>query len=348
MAALKLRRAFTLIELLVVIAIIAILIALLLPAVQQAREAARRTQCKNHLKQFGLALHNYLDTFLVFPPGFTDTIGSNTETTSCGWAMTSFILPYFDQAPLYNSFNFATTPFALTTPGGAAVKNQSLMQTRVPGFMCPSDVNPGAIANNAGSAATGAGVNLIALCSYMGCNGSFDGSPCAAAANPVTVDVRNNGVFRVNSAVKIRDMTDGTSNCFAVGEVRYIENFTDPTSTVSGSQRNFAFGNITTAGGANCNNAGHNNNNGSHNHLRFTRKKLNGPLLDASDLWRAFHSRHVGGAHFLMGDGAVRFISENLEHTNTNYVASPSNLGGPFGLYQRLGAIDDGQTVGEF
>lgn len=348
MAARKVCRAFTLIELLVVIAIIAILIALLLPAVQQAREAARRTQCKNNLKQFGLALHNYHDTFQAFPPGFTDTIGDDLETTSCGWALTAFILPYFDQAPLYNQFNFNTTPFALKTPGGASVSNQTLVATKVPGYMCPSDTNPGTIANNAGSAGTGAGTAAIALCSYMGCNGSFDGAPCKAAANPVTVDERNNGMFRVDSAVKIRDMTDGTSNAIGIGEVRYILNFTDSTGTATGSQRNFAFGNITTSGGANCNNAGYNSN-GSHNHLRFTRKKLNGPMLDASDLWRAFHSLHVGGAQFLLGDGSVRFISENIEHTNTNYSAGPpSNLGGPFGLWQRLGAINDGQTVGEF
>ncbi len=252
-----------------------------------------------------------------------------------------------DQTPLYNQFNLNTTPFALQTPGGVAVQNQALVATKLAAFMCPTDSNPGAIANNAGSAASGAGANLIALSSYMGVNGCFDGSPCTPAANPVTVDQRNNGILRVNSSVRIRDMTDGTSNGFAIGEVRYIPNFTDPGGTQTGSQRNFNFGSITTSGGANCNNGGHNSN-GSHNHLRFTRKKLNGPMLDASDHWRAFHSLHTGGAHFVMGDGAVRFISENLEHTNTNYNTTTPNLGGPFGLYQRLGAINDGQTVGEF
>ena len=158
--------------------------------------------------------------------------------------------------------------------------------------------------------------------------------------------MRNNGVFRINSNVKIRDMTDGTSNCFAIGEVRYIVNFTDTTNTATGSQRNFSFGQVTTSAGANCNNDGYNNN-GGHNHLRFTRHKLNGPMLDASKLWKAYHSRHVGGGHFLMGDGSVRFVSENIDHTNTDWANSNSGMG-PYGTYQRLGAINDGQVVGEF
>ena len=105
---------FTLIELLVVIAIIAILIALLLPAVQQAREAARRTQCRNNLKQIGLALHNYHDNFNVFPMGYSDIMAGNSERHGAGWSWMSSILPQIDQAPLYNRFEFSTTPYANT------------------------------------------------------------------------------------------------------------------------------------------------------------------------------------------------------------------------------------------
>ena len=344
MAVLKVRRGFTLIELLVVIAIIAILIALLLPAVQQAREAARRTQCKNNLKQMGLALHNYHDTMGAFPIGYLDVVGGNAETISTGWAFTAYILPYIDQAPLYNQFNFSTTPYAVTTPGGQAVQNQQLVRNKVPSFLCPSDSNPGVVGNNGGSAATGGGTTGIALCSYMGSNGAFEGEPCQQNDNPVTVQERNNGVLRVNSNVKIRDMTDGTSNTFAVGEVRYIAAFPDPGTAVdTGSPRNFSFGNVTTNGGANCRNHGHNNN-GSHCHLRFCKVKLNAPLLDASDLWRNFHSQHVGGGHFVMGDGAVRFISENLDHTSTTW----ANRANGYGTYQKLAAVNDGQVVGEF
>jgi len=156
------RRAFTLIELLVVIAIIAILIALLLPAVQQAREAARRTQCRNHLKQIGLALHNYHDTHLTFPAsvyssGRSPSGGLVTNVT--GWIM---LLPFLDQAPLYNQFDFnhatgtydggGNCPDSSLFPvsGGTPTKslagtdagitaNVALGSTIIPVFFCPSD-----------------------------------------------------------------------------------------------------------------------------------------------------------------------------------------------------------------
>lgn len=126
------KRGFTLIELLVVIAIIAILIALLLPAVQQAREAARRSTCKNNLKQIGIALHNYHDTHSVLPPGvlmFDD--GSGDPDPDLGnWGWNTFLLPYIDQAPLYNQL----TPNGANFPTSAA---GSLIQTVVPILVCP-------------------------------------------------------------------------------------------------------------------------------------------------------------------------------------------------------------------
>src|SRR5688500_4365529 len=106
------RRGFTLIELLVVIAIIAVLIALLLPAVQQAREAARRTQCRNNLKQIGLALHNYHDVHNTFPMGYCAgmTYVDGASDTSPGWSWATYILPQLDQGPLYNQFNWSAAP----------------------------------------------------------------------------------------------------------------------------------------------------------------------------------------------------------------------------------------------
>lgn len=344
------RRGFTLIELLVVIAIIAILIALLLPAVQQAREAARRTQCRNNLKQIGLALHNYHDNFNVFPMGYSDTVAGNAERNGAGWSWATFILPQLDQAPLYNRFTFATTPYA-NTYGGASIENQVLMATPLAAFSCPSDVKPATAANNGGAAnvAVGQGVAAIATSSYAGSRGAFNGAHCAenAANNPqITVDARNNGLLIVNGKRSLRDITDGASNAFAVGEVRWLPLVTDINGNPNvGSVRQFVYGNVTTGGGPNCTNNGANNN-GPDLHLRAAHMKPNGPILDAANLHRNFHSTHVGGAFFLFGDGAVRFISENIDNTASGYTTATVN--GPYGTYQRLGAINDGQVVSEF
>ncbi|HET6425704.1 MAG TPA: DUF1559 domain-containing protein, partial [Planctomycetaceae bacterium] len=168
-----------------------------------------------------------------------------------------------------------------------------------------------------------------------------------AAANPqITVDGRNNGLLIVNGKRNMRDITDGTSNAFAVGEVRWIPLITDINGAPNvGSVRQFVYGNVNNTGGPDCTQNGANNN-GPHLHIRAAHQKLNGPQLDASNQHRSFHSQHVGGAHFLLCDGAVKFISENIENTNTGYTAATVN--GPYGTYQRLGAINDGQIVGEF
>jgi prepilin-type N-terminal cleavage/methylation domain-containing protein len=132
------RRGFTLIELLVVIAIIAVLIALLLPAVQQARESARRTQCKNNLKQFGLGLHNYHDTFRIFPMGTNGSVRDSC-TGGCAWrgfSVHAMILPYIDQAPVYNGMNMNAMYNEL--------ENSPLSAVKMPAFRCPSqDPIPG-------------------------------------------------------------------------------------------------------------------------------------------------------------------------------------------------------------
>ena len=195
------RRGFTLIELLVVIAIIAILIALLLPAVQQAREAARRSQCQNNLKQIGLGLHNYHDTHKVFPPGvITDT----------GWAWGTMILPFVDQANLYNTM----------APGGIMdLSNATQLanaQTVLNVYLCPSDPwgSPQKNTNYAititppgGSAAT----YNIGMSNYTGASGTSLGN-CEAVSSMGT------GILTINSNIKVRDVTDGASNTMLVGE----------------------------------------------------------------------------------------------------------------------------------
>jgi prepilin-type N-terminal cleavage/methylation domain-containing protein len=160
------RSGFTLIELLVVIAIIAVLIALLLPAVQQAREAARRSQCKNNLKQLGLAMHNYHDTFGAFPPGWiaaTRGVGPDVNGGLNGFGWGAMILPMMEQAPVYNQFRFELSINDTTgTPS-----NRSLIATSLPTFRCPSDPAPVTwqLKNSAGTTviADVASTNYLAL-----------------------------------------------------------------------------------------------------------------------------------------------------------------------------------------
>lgn len=341
------RRGFTLIELLVVIAIIAILIALLLPAVQQAREAARRTQCRNNLKQIALAIHNYADVHGRFPIGMTDVHAAGNVSWDGGWSWTAGILPYIDQGPLYNSFDFNYKPYGVNAdPEG---NNIAGVRTVIPAFSCPTDTKP-ATMNFLAENVNG---TEVAITSYMGCSGGFTGFPCDGTTT-IFNPTRNRGVFVVNLARQFSDISDGTSNVFLVGEVSYI-----PVVNGRGSERHQLYGAVTTNGGTNCS-INTPVGNGAYVHTRGTRHKLNGPA--ASSQWQAFSSRHVGGAQFAFCDGSVRFVSENIDHTGSDWVVVTPEEGmdgtgnsilgavwnGPYGLYQRLAVMDDGQVVGEF
>jgi prepilin-type N-terminal cleavage/methylation domain-containing protein/prepilin-type processing-associated H-X9-DG protein len=207
----RFRSGFTLIELLVVIAIIAVLIALLLPAVQAAREAARRIQCNNNLKQIGLALHNYLSTNNCFPPGgltVSNLTGGTTRINGSFSAHTR-ILPDVEQQGLYNSANFSVACYADTT--GGIFLNSSVVTTRVQAFLCPSDNAP-AWVNVSNASLTGiraAGNNYFA--SY----GSGIEWLATETGGPP------NGVFQVSgSCYGLQNITDGSSNTIAFGEWR--------------------------------------------------------------------------------------------------------------------------------
>ena len=333
---------FTLVELLVVIAIIGVLVGLLLPAVQAAREAARRMQCSNNLKQMGLALHNYESSNKKFPIGYLDVLETGAPLKDGGWSWMTALLPYMEQTALYNNLDLRYHPYGtvgtISDPNGA---NNAAIGVPISTYRCPSDTAPPTRALNASSAG---GTSAIAISSYMGSLGPFDGQPCVptGAVGPARTGARNIGLLVINESRSFGTISDGTSNIIAVGEVSYrpLQNIG---GTNYGSDRQFILGSVITSGGPQCNNGGANSN-GAWLHLRSTRKKLNGPLA-GGDKHRAFHSYHTGGANFVFGDGSVHFISENIEHTNSNFVASPSNINGPYGLYQRLSGINDGQVL---
>ncbi|MBC8291190.1 MAG: DUF1559 domain-containing protein, partial [Planctomycetes bacterium] len=194
------KKGFTLIELLVVIAIIAILIALLLPAVQQAREAARRSQCKNNLKQIGLALHNYHETGGTLPPGVINTTwpssGTPLPAASNQLAWSTMILPFLDQAPLYKKF-LTTQPLA-STPN-----NNALAQEILTAYRCPSDTGE----EQAAQDVTNLGVDW-GTSNYPGNFGNGDPNQ---AIDPLTNQSRVcQGIFGQNTKARTRDIKDGT------------------------------------------------------------------------------------------------------------------------------------------
>jgi prepilin-type N-terminal cleavage/methylation domain-containing protein len=330
-------RGFTLIELLVVIAIIAILIALLLPAVQQAREAARRTQCKNNLKQIGLALHNYHDVFGSFPMGYVDSGTPNGPNRyDGGWSWASMILPQIDQGPLFNQFDFRVFPHGSGSSNPAVLNNNRLCATPQSAFSCPTDVKPTTMSlHNPG---TFGYIEAMATSSYAGVHGPLAGQPCDTGPFNDSPTRATLGMFKTNTTRTFRDLTDGTSNTIAVGEVCHqLQNQSKPDSMLYGS--------IIQGGGTNCANDALGTAS-MYQHLRGCLVKINAPL-SVGGIYKIFNSGHTGGAHFTMGDGSVRFISENIDHTATTF-ANSNNGTGPFGTYQRLAAISDGQPVGEF
>jgi len=315
----SLRRAFTLIELLVVIAIIAILVALLLPAVQQAREAARRSSCKNNLKQIGLALHNYHDTHTVFPPGWVVPKCPGVSDSdhrfirhNPSWGF--YLLPQLEQAAIYDQEDFQMNGACSGTPGQIGLLDTptaaNLYNTALPAFSCPSDIKPRTGANSFGTA------------SYVGVRGN-DGN-----GGQSTSFARLNGMFWTNSDCRMRDITDGTSNTLMVGEVSWEQYYSYGTGSNVKQGAWWA---------------------GIHEHKTDdmvaksvnANFKFNGSSPNVNNSNDGFGSLHDGGAQFVMADGSVKFISENID--NVNAVGTT-----PMGTFQRLGVRDDGLVVGEF
>jgi len=297
-------KGFTLIELLVVIAIIAVLIALLLPAVQQAREAARRTQCRNNLKQLGLALHNYHDTHTCFPLGAFSEVNNATGYDDDGFGWPTYLLPQLDQSPLYNRINpqgqfgifqRTFTATAAIIPGGDTV---------LAAFRCPSSTLP-TTSRTIGTTALPAYATGYATSDYKGSTGFADDG----FFNKLRDAVRN------GCPVRMGDFGDGLSNTIAIGESAY------PGRT----GRDFPIWL------------------GIHDEDEVQLFKTNPPSIincgirqpgqwsQAVDDDCAF-SFHTGGAFFLFGDGSVQFLSENM-NTTTYYALGSRNGGEIVGEY---------------
>ncbi len=305
-------RGFTLIELLVVIAIIAILVALLLPAVQQAREAARRSSCKNNLKQLGLALHNYHDTHRVFPPmqieGVRNLAGDTNPESLLGW--NAMLLPFIEQAALYDLLNF-NQPWR--TVAGVILQPNVANKT-IASLNCPSDPMGGV---NTDIASMGKS-NYPAI--YSPCNLVNGAGRCYT------------GAFNNHNSHSMRDFVDGTSNTIMVGErttddrhagAIWIGAHAADNGSTTGQYGNWPY----------------------HTALMRTYQDISGVptpstvfLINGINLsnglkyeW-VLSSKHSGGAQFVLGDGRVRFISENTDGDTLVYLA----------------AINDRQVIGEF
>ena len=270
-------RGFTLIELLVVIAIIAVLIALLLPAVQNAREAARRTQCRSHLKQIGLALHNYHDTHSALPAGLLGLTNSQPDIAGLnGWGWGARILSQLDQAAFAKSLN---SDVKVGDPPNANVRRQVL-----PVYRCPSDLAPERWTLNA--AGTSTPLTELAGASYAGvfgkdeidnCDGLAPGSACTS-----------DGAFFLNSAVRFAQVRDGLSTTLMIGEHQ-----TRPTSGWFYSWTGVVAG-------------------GDKPIVRILGDTDVTPNHDDLHL-DEFASYHPGGTQFTMGDGSVHFVSNSVD-----------------------------------
>lgn len=312
-------RAFTLIELLVVIAIIAVLIALLLPAVQQAREAARRTQCKNNLKQMGLALHTYHDTYNVLPPALLNSgrynaptyfTGNNLVLNTPGWI---FLLPYVDQAPAFNLYNFgacssASSPYSIPVAGTDAT-NAAITGMAMPTLVCPSHPGTGQqVTSNPNTPSDFYSRNQARRSSYAFSTGSF--TDYSAPYLTTTTDIRQ-GAFGNSGAARLRDMIDGTSSTLMVGEswggaMKTSTSYgpwgmTGTHTCCHGYTPSGSSTALTSATVA------------SYSPDWGINRPYQGDAQRRTYAW-VFNSGHTGGAQFLFGDGTVRFLSENMDY----------------------------------
>ncbi|WDI43762.1 DUF1559 domain-containing protein [Bremerella sp. P1] len=326
---------FTLVELLVVIAIIGVLIALLLPAVQQAREAARRMQCTNNEKQLGLALHNFHDTFGEFPAcyGFNDHANSGSWKKAWGWG--ARLLAFLEQQNLHDTLGISTREFEQAMSGGDSsswpVDQVAAMRTPIEGFICPSDPAPDVINTTADFLhSNGPDDKKPAISNYVSVMGYYYANWYGGNSVP---DVH--GFGNPQRGIRMADIIDGTSNTFAVGERDYPHQ-AGYWVGVGSTNSEEAWSAPKVVG-------------------RTVGLKLNHPI-NSGRYYLAFASQHPGGANFLYADGSVHFIPETIDSREGYELNGSAAYWGTsydqldkssVGIYQKLGMRDDGQTLGQ-
>lgn len=303
------RSGFTLVELLVVIAIIGILVGLLLPAVQAAREAARRMQCQNSLKQIGLAMHNYESSFKKFPASFYRYWPHSTATPTAGtpgWGWGVMILPFVEQGNLYNQLNVSTQAL----DGTPAIK--ALAQTPLSVYRCASDPGP-ALNPNRGNYATS---------SYIAVFGALydQAAPSAGALVYGSRANEGTGMFSANSGVRFGDISDGTSNTVMVGERCLGPNGVRSGTGVLRDYTGGIWAGIPKDATSNVN-----------NHVSLCGEKAGVDArfrkINSRDSNNSLASTHTGGCQFVFADGSIQFISENADNIFIDRIADRADGG---------------------
>lgn len=322
------RSGFTLVELLVVIAIIGVLIALLLPAVQQAREAARRIQCNNQIKQLGLALHNYHDTYQKFPAGAHMGDGKDTSCTLStpsgkwrGIPWTVAILPFLEQTNLYDQVNM-TGQFVCTKQESGDAANMTVWSTSLEAFQCPSFPAKSTENNHT---------------NYYGVMGGGTDTQGYCQSSNVGRKFYNNGILFQNSRTNFASIVDGSSNTFLVGETRYqlldggrSDNHYLGWASTSRGQGSSVTGTLAAA------QIQINSCDGTCNGDRYDTvfDSAGGSYTVPGSLGQGLHQRtfgsyHPGGCLFLLGDASSHFVPETID----------------LNVYRNLGIRDDGNVV---
>jgi len=347
------------VELLVVIAIIGVLVALLLPAVQSARESARRMQCTNNLHNLAIACHNYHDALGTFPnshfynPSPSGKDNLCPDATNCEeWGWHVLIFPYIEQQNLFNQLGVLSYSLhhvlAGKNPGLPMPPGKTMLQTRLPIFICPSDSNPAGDLQDIRHFGTGLGATAGGLNSGTNFQpGVTNYVASRGTRNNHQVTLDTHGMFMESHGKKMQDITDGTSNTFMLGE-------RDMQICQGGSW--VGVRNPTGDG-----------NRGFYYVAANVRVRLNAPSppippTDRTGCSEGFSSLHVGGANFALGDGSVRYVNNNIEFklgtgvTSGGAVRNDYDVHTPrdpnyinvYSVYTRLGRRNDGFPIGDF